>query len=258
MIEDSLLAGKHVLSQKPFVLDLDLGERLVQLAEQKSVRLAVNQNARWAPHFAYMREAVRSGLLGEVISVHCSVHWDHSWCKGTEFEKVRHLILYDYAIHWFDMLSCLMHPRIPARVYASSAASPAQDMAPPLLGQAIVEYEDAQASLAFDGHTRNGKHARNLIVGTRGTIATSGPKEKQQALTLSTSKGSATVPLTGCWFPDGFHGTMGELLCAIEEGREPTISGRNNLRSLELCFAAVASAERKEPVVPGSVRRLPE
>jgi hypothetical protein len=50
---------------------------------------------------------------------------------------------------------------------------------------------------------------------------------------------------------------MGELLCAIEEKRQPVHHARNNLASLQLCFAAVASAERNEPVVPGSVRRLP-
>ncbi len=44
--------GKHVLSQKPFVLDLGEGE---ELAEQKGVRLAVNQNGRWAPHFCHDR-----------------------------------------------------------------------------------------------------------------------------------------------------------------------------------------------------------
>ena len=59
-------------------------------------------------------------------------------------------------------------------------------------------------------------------------------------------------------FPDGFHGTMGELLCAIEEGREPSHSARNNLRSLALCYAAVASAETGQPVEPGRVQGMPE
>jgi hypothetical protein len=50
---------------------------------------------------------------------------------------------------------------------------------------------------------------------------------------------------------------MGELLSAIAQQREPGHSARNNLRTLELCFAAVASAERGEPVVPGTVRKVP-
>ena len=97
LIEAALRAGKHVLSQKPFVLDLDVGERLADLADEMGVRLAVNQNARWAPHFSYIREAVRAGLLGTIDAIHCDVHWDHSWVKGTVFESIRHLILYDFA-----------------------------------------------------------------------------------------------------------------------------------------------------------------
>ena len=50
---------------------------------------------------------------------------------------------------------------------------------------------------------------------------------------------------------------MGELLCAIEADREPTHSARNNLKSLELCFAALKSADTGQPVKPGSVRALP-
>ena len=108
LIEAALRARKHVLSQKPFVLDLDVGERLADLADEMGVKLAVNQNARWAPHFSYIREAVRAGLLGSIDAIHCDVHWDHSWVKGTLFESVRHLILYDFAIHWFDFVRTIM------------------------------------------------------------------------------------------------------------------------------------------------------
>ena len=68
LIETALAAGKHVLSQKPFVLDLDAGARLCDLADAQGVVLAVNQNGRWAPHLAWMREAVRAGLIGAVQS----------------------------------------------------------------------------------------------------------------------------------------------------------------------------------------------
>jgi hypothetical protein len=82
--------------------------------------------------------------------------------------------------------------------------------------------------------------------------------QDHQRVELTTAAGIARPKLSGAWFPDGFHGTMGELLSAIEEKREPTNSARNNLASLALCFAAVASAERVKPLVPGSVRKLPD
>lgn len=258
LIEAALQARKHVLSQKPFVLDLDVGERLVELADRQGVYLAVNQNGRWAPHFSYMREAVKAGLLGELAGIHLSVHWDHSWVRGTEFEKVRHLILYDYAIHWFDMISCLMTGQEALRVFASVARTRLQTVSPALLGQAVVEYPTAQASLAFDAETRFGSQDRSFIAGSQGAISSIGPGNRTQRLTITTDAGDATPHLEGSWFPDGFHGTMGELLCAIEEHRQPSINAADNLKSLALCFAAVASAERHEPVVPGSVRAMPE
>ncbi len=115
------------------MLDLDVGQRLADIADEMGVKLAVNQNARWAPHFSYIREAVRAGLLGSIDAIHCDVHWDHSWVKGTPFESVRHLILYDFGIHWFDFVRTIMGDVIPRRIYASMARSATQTIQPPLL-----------------------------------------------------------------------------------------------------------------------------
>jgi predicted dehydrogenase len=256
LVEASLRAGKHVLSQKPFVLDLDEGERLADLADKMGVLLAVNQNGRWAPHFSYVREAARSGLVGDVVGVHCGVHWDHSWVKGTQFEQVEQLVLYDFAIHWFDFLTTVMGDAPAQRVYASTARSAAQDIMPPLLGQVLIEYEHAQATLVFDAHVQGGSWDRTLISGSCGVIRSAGVNLRGQQIEIITVRGKLSPKLEGTWFPDGFHGTMGELLCAIEERRQPSHSARNNLRSLALCFAAVASAKQHQPVVPGSVRKL--
>jgi predicted dehydrogenase len=257
LIEAALRARKHVLSQKPFVTDLDAGERLADVADQMGVKLAVNQNARWAPHLSYIREAVRSRLLGTIDAIHCDVHWDHSWVKGTIFESIPHLILYDFGIHWFDFVSTVMQGSPVLRVYASLVRSATQSVDPPLLAQTIIEYETTQATLIFDGFTRYDRLDRSLVVGSLGAIRSSGPTTEEQRVELTTAEGIARPRLKGAWFPDGFHGTMAELLSAIDEKREPANSARNNLMSLAMCFAAVASAERGEPVRPGTVRQLP-
>ena len=256
IVETALRARKHVLSQKPFVLDLDIGQRLVDLADEMGVKLAVNQNARWAPHFSYIREAVRAGILGSIDAIHCDVHWDHSWVKGTVFESVRHLILYDFAIHWFDFVRTIMDEAVPRRIFASMAKSATQTIMPALLAQTIIEYESTQVTLIFDGFTRFDRLDRTLVVGSAGAIRSTGPSTDYQRLEMTTAEGIARPRLKGAWFPDGFHGTMAELLSAIAENREPSNSARNNLSSLSLCFAAVASAERGEAVKPGSVRQL--
>jgi predicted dehydrogenase len=258
LIEAALSAKKHVLSQKPFVLDLDTGEQLIEIAEANNVHLAVNQNGRWAPHFAYIHQLAHTGLLGELQSAHASVHWDHSWTKGTPFEKIFDLVFYDFAIHWFDFLAYLMQGKPATQVYAMRTKAATQDMMPPLLAQVLVQYEGAHASLVFDAFVKHGSLDRTLVTGTKGMVTSSGTDLGNQVVTLSTKDGVAIPALSGQWFHDGFKGTMGELLCAIEEGREPRNSAKNNLASLALCFAAIASANENRPVKPGEVRQLPK
>jgi predicted dehydrogenase len=256
IVAAALRAGKHVLSQKPFVTDLSVGRRLVRLAEKHNVLLAVNQNGRWAPHWSYLRTAISRGLFGTVSAVALSVHWNHGWIAGTPFEKVRHVILFDYAIHWFDILRCFLPGRPVRRVYASLVRSVNQSVSPALLAQVSLELDDALASLVFHADTRCTSQDRTIISGSHATAISVGPNEKVQTLNVHLSDGAVVPKLQGCWFPDGFAGTMGELLCAIEERRQPSIAAEDNLRSLELCFAAVASAERGQPLPPGRVRRI--
>jgi len=257
MFGPAIDAGKHILSQKPFVTDLDFGMSVVEKAEKKGVRLAVNQNGRWAPHWSFIRQAIAQGLLGEVVSVRTAVNWDHNWIAGSVFENIRSLILYDFGIHWFDIVTCFMRGKKPLRVYASAAAATGQRVRPPLLSQAIVEYTNGQASLFFDANTLWGEQDSTFVSGTRGTARSVGPDLNAQAVTLATHEGLARPALSGTWFPDGFHGTMGELLLAVEEKREPENSARSTLPSLALCFAAISSAESGAAVAPGSIRRLP-
>jgi predicted dehydrogenase len=255
LIEAALQARKHVLSQKPFVLDLDVGERLVELARSQGVYLAVNQNGRWAPHFSYARAVQQSGVLGSIFGAHLSCHWDHTWVQGTEFENIRHLILYDYAIHWFDILRCFLG-RDTQRVFASTARAPGQSLRPDLLGQAAIEFESAQATLAFDAAVPFGSHEKTFLSGTQGVLHSRGTGNQDQSVFVTTELGTYSPRLEGKWFPDGLQGTMSELLCSIEEDRPCSIDAADNLKSLELCFAALHSADTGEAVQVGTVRKL--
>jgi predicted dehydrogenase len=255
IIEAALRAGKHVLSQKPFVLDLDVGERLVALAAERGLKLAVNQNGRWAPHFAYMAAAVRAGLIGEVASVDFTLQWDHTWTAGTPFEEIRHLVLFDFGIHWFDIATRFTPGLRPGLVSASIERTSFQKMKPAMLARVAVEFEGAQVRMAFNGHVKHGQEDRTTICGSAGTLRSYGPSLSEQTVELHSTAGRMVPRLDGTWFTNGFQGAMGELLCAIEENREPTNSARDNLGSLALCFAAMAAADRGESVKVGSVRK---
>ena len=250
IIEAALNAGKHVLSQKPFVLNLNDGEKLVKLAQDKGVKLAVNQNGRWAPHMAWMREAMRAGLIGEVISVHTAVHWNHGWIAGTPFEKIEDVILYDFSIHWFDFLSSICGDRVES-VFATSSMATGQIASVPLLAQALVRMKGGQASLIFDGATVVGPRDTTFIAGTKGSLYSDGPDLGSQEITLTTENGRSKPLLEGTWFNDGFRGAMGALLLAIETNEEPANGAAANLKSLALAFAAIESRQSGREVAIG-------
>lgn len=256
LLRQALEAGKHVLSQKPFVTDLTAGHELVELADKKNLKLAVNQNGRWAPYFSYLREAVRRGLLGEIVSCDIQIAWDHSWIEGTRFEKIHHIILYDFAIHWFDIIRCVFGEHQVLEVYSQLQVATGQTIAPPLCAQTQIQLEGGQASLAFRAHTKFAPAESTVVTGTKGTYRSSGAVCANDQIRLTTGEGEADITLEGAWFNDGFAGAMGELLCAIEEDREPVNSARRNLPSLELCFAAVASADSGQPVTPGNITSI--
>jgi len=190
------------------------------------------------------------------MSVHQAVHWDHTWTIGTRFEDIDDLILYDFAIHWFDILRLFLGDRGWNRVVATRSRAIGQVARPPMLAQAIIDFDGGQASLVFDAHIKFDARDTTYVGGSAGTIRAEGANLGQQTVTVTTADGVFTPHLEGSWFPDGFHGSMAELLCAIEEEREPLNSATDNLRGLELCFAAIASASDGQPRYPGQVRML--
>lgn len=257
MVETALTAGKHVLSQKPFVLDLDAGTRLCDIADRKGVILAVNQNGRWAPHLSWMREAISAGLIGDVQSCHIGINWDHSWIAGMPFEDIPDLILYDFGIHWFDFLTSLIGNRATS-VFATMTHAKAQKVRPAMLAEVLVAFDGGQAALLFDGAAPYSAEDRTVVTGSAGTLQSRGPDLSTQQVTLTTAAGIARPNLEGTWFKEGFRGTMSALLKAAEDGTQPLNAARKNLDALALVFAAIASARRGQPVVPGSIRSLAE
>ena len=151
VMEAALDAGKHVLSQKPFVLDLDVGERLVALAAKRHRKLAVNQNGRWSPYASYSALAIRAGLIGTVQTVSMSLNWDHTCIKGTPSERFHHVVLQNFAIHWFDMADLFFAGRDARRVFAANAFVPGQQLQPPMIGSALVQFQPKGAARAPEG-----------------------------------------------------------------------------------------------------------
>jgi predicted dehydrogenase len=87
------------------------------------------------------------------------------------------------------------------------------------------------------------------VHGTTGTLRGSVLMDSDR-LELDDGSTRTSVPLHGAWFVDGFAAAMGELMCAVAEGREPENSAHDAARSVALVLAARASAEQGGVPVP--------
>ncbi|WP_324040429.1 Gfo/Idh/MocA family oxidoreductase, partial [Aeromonas caviae] len=63
---EALLAGKHVVIDKPFALDLAEAKALVELAEKQQRLLSIFHNRRWDGDFLTVRRLLAEGALGQV------------------------------------------------------------------------------------------------------------------------------------------------------------------------------------------------
>ncbi|MEL0553079.1 oxidoreductase [Raoultella lignicola] len=70
----ALNAGKHVVVDKPFTLDMQEARELIALAKEKQLLLSVFHNRRWDSDFLGIKQVIEQGLIGKVK--HFESHFD--------------------------------------------------------------------------------------------------------------------------------------------------------------------------------------
>jgi len=257
LVRRALRTGHHVLSQKPFVRDLDEGAELVALAREVDRVLAVNHNGRWAPHFAAALAVIRRGDIGEVVSADFAVYWPHDkeFADDPHFSTMQDLVVFDFGIHWFDIIGQMLAGAGPAtRVYAAERKRPGAVIAVPTDVEVLIEYSQAAATILFRAASPRRESGGFRIEGTRGTIVHFGESLGGSDLVIETDAGQLRIDLEGTWFSNGMLGAMSEVLWAVQEQTTPSNDAETALAGLELAYAAQESLRTATPVVPGTVR----
>ena len=101
----ALLAGKHVVVEKPFVINVKEGEELIALAAEKQRMLSVYHNRRNDSDFKTVKKVLDNNLLGDVVEA--EIHFDR---YSTELSPKKHKevqgggtgVLFDLGSHLID------------------------------------------------------------------------------------------------------------------------------------------------------------
>lgn len=109
MVGKALERGLHVFCEKPFVLDVADGERLVALAERQQRVTQVGYHYRFVGAFQEAARVVRSGALGAVHHVRAEAYGPVVLrAKGGTWRSTKSEgggALYDYACHAIDAVN---------------------------------------------------------------------------------------------------------------------------------------------------------
>ncbi len=110
MTKDALLAGKHVVCEKPLTLSRTEGEDLLALAAEKKLVNAVHFNIRYYPLVRHMHEMIAKNDVGNIYAVSGSYlqDWlfldtDYSWRLESKISGPTRAIG-DIGSHWLDLI----------------------------------------------------------------------------------------------------------------------------------------------------------
>jgi len=188
-VRAALEAGKHVVVEKPFALDLAEARALTQLAEERGLLLAVFHNRRWDSDYLTVKRAIEANRVGRIV--HFESHMDRfrpvvrrRWREGGGPGAG---IWYDLAPHLVDQALLLFG--LPSRVTAMLAGL--RDGA---LGDdwahAILTYPDKRVIIHASMLAAGGS-PRFLAHGTAGSFVKQGPDPQERQLLSGIRPGAA-------------------------------------------------------------------
>lgn len=109
----ALEAGKHVIVEKPFTINIEEGKELIEIAKKHNKILSVYQNRRYDSDYKTIKKIVNENLLGKLVEV--EMHFDrfkeelspklHKEIPGpgagSLYDLGSHLIDSGFAIIWY-------------------------------------------------------------------------------------------------------------------------------------------------------------
>jgi scyllo-inositol 2-dehydrogenase (NADP+) len=264
----ALLAGKHVVVDKPLALHAAQADALIELANARKLMLTAFQNRRWDSDFLTLRKLIDSGRIGALNAFHA--RWDRYRPavadRWREHDIEGNGVLYDLGAHLIDQALCLfgMPDWVQADVFAQRAGAVASDGFELLLAKREARITLGVSTLAAESGPRYRVH------GARGSFVKSGLDVQEPQLR---SGMPATDPLFGIepesqWgtFTEGASGRhevipsergcwtqfYAQVRACIEQGAPPPVAAHEGREVIRVIEAALASSERGQRVMLGS------
>jgi len=247
---DTFEAGLHLIGEKPLSDDFESAKRIVKASESAGCTHMVTQNYRFGPQPRTTHRLLKEEIIGEPAQVNMVFYKAWATRPGTHYTTMPYPLITDMGIHHFDLLRYVLSEE-PTRVYAKTwnpswgwhAGDAGHTAIFDFTGDMIVTHHALGSSvgkqspwngeLRIEGPEGSLTWEENKIYLTRAY-----PSEKSKREELPLDKLEMT----------GQDALLAEFVSAIKEKREPECSGKDNLKSLAMVFAAIKSSKEERPI----------
>jgi predicted dehydrogenase len=176
-------AGKHIHLDKPAGEDLAEYTTLLETARRKQLVVQLGYMYRYNPAVQYCLDAVRQGVLGDILSIDAAMCTEHPAVFRNWLKHFRGGTMYIFGCHLIDLI--LLLGGKPDRVvpYQKHTLLDGIDVCDN--GLAILEYARGVATVRTSSFEVNGYGRRQLVVcGSQGSIEIK-PLERPTVLALT-------------------------------------------------------------------------
>ena len=253
--ERCLRAGKHVLVEKPLELTVERAEELVRAGRQAGKRVGVVLQHRFRPASLRLRAAIDAGELGQITAAWMLVPWWRSQAyydepgRGT-MARDGGGVLMTQAIHTLDLFRSLVGVR---QVIAAQAVTTAvHRMETEDFASALVRLGNgAPGTIIATTAAYPGNPERIEITGSKGMASLVGGGLRLSAIggvdeTIAAEAGTGSGAGIMDFPHDAHRAVLTDFLDAIEQDRDPAVTGEEALASQRLIADILAAARASQ------------
>ncbi|MEQ1885454.1 MAG: Gfo/Idh/MocA family oxidoreductase [Bryobacteraceae bacterium] len=256
--KDALLAGKHVLLEKPIAMTLAEADEMIAIAKQKNLTFTIGYSQRFNPKFAYVKQCIEDGTIGEPVSALVSRHITRSLGKKIG-GRVKLSPAAMEATHDIDFILWCLEPRKPIRVYAQEAYKVMKgEFNVPDIAFIIVTMDDGTvfnigAGWILPPAYPNFSSCQIEFLGTKGAVMADDTHRETYLTTLDKGIQHPMSSMPGEFVSaHGYAGPMERetqsFLEAISLGKQPVVTMEQARLAMRVYQAADLSVETNAPV----------
>lgn len=253
-------AGINVIIEKPMAMSIADANKIIELAEEKHVKVSACHQNRFNVAVQELRKAVESGRFGKISHGSIHVRWnrnkgyyDQAPWRGTWAQDGGALM--NQCIHGIDLLRWMMGDEV-EEVYGATRQQFHDYLEAEDVGMAVVKFKNGAIG-TIEGTTN--VYPKNLeetlyVFGENGTVKIGGTSTNNIDVwdfadeTEADSKNKGLEEATSNVYGNGHTSLFADVMDAIENDRKPYVDAVAGRNALEMILAIYKSQKTGQPV----------